>query len=655
MRWFENRKKNPAARLFFGKSFKVASLVTAVVTGTLVAGFSIYWFTRPFVSTSYYHANIQFRAGNEESYDEIFNQSLVHILEMYDRHPSWRWTLECQGLLVEMAHENYTHVYDLIREQNLRGQLELVVPQYSHALAVAYGYKDFADSINYSRWLLEEQYGLTISDVIVLQEGQWLPAFGQVAHLGFDTFVVSRDQLSYHNYFPHQPILEWDYGGVKAHVMPVPWLPIFEAGVYHHQLALSDSERINTGDIDGPYEWNYNPDKMRQVEARHEELERLGNKFLTLSEWKDYCIEHGYLEKMGRFMPESHWTPNRHQSVSRWMAWGTGETDDGQVHARNFYTRNLLLAAEVLLEDSKAAIPAAKYGEFRLNLTTAAKHLWMAQVTDTSGVNPNKVELQYAVNNTALAQSIAREVISAIRVLRGLPDPIQVNCRDRVVYLDTSLFTNRSVLAKKTAADLESKYGFALAVTYSEREILEADLSVTSERLETVVDGQRRVFTFDVLRANFTGPTGHLITNDASSLNASALDYSALFGGRRTRQSFTFAGNWINATYSPSLLENGTQEVRRSDYRNPVIGRDPDYICPLPIANGLLYNPRDGYAIITNNTVRHVSVKWEDDSVEYYETDQKFNSEYEFIITAAPLADALLLADLVNMYPTLEV
>ena len=132
-----------------------------------------------------------------------------------------------------------------------------------------------------------------------------------------------------------------------------------------------------------------------------------------MSEWTRYCIDHGYTERMNVFLPESHWTPQRHQSVSRWMAWGSGESDDGVVHSRNYYTRNLIQTAEIMVESANKSgiITSMEANSYAGLLLNAKKHLWLAQVTDTSGVNPNALEFQYAINHTYYSQQICQSII----------------------------------------------------------------------------------------------------------------------------------------------------------------------------------------------------------------------------------------------------
>ncbi|MHA1819925.1 MAG: hypothetical protein ACTSVC_05590 [Promethearchaeota archaeon] len=652
--------------IFSDGNLKALALMVIVIWSGLIT-FTFFALSHPMVSTSYYHANIQFRAGNEQAYEDIFNQSIRHIVQMYDRHPNWKWTLECQGLLIQMAfeHPQWRDIFDMIQEQNQRGQLELIVPQYSDALISAYNYKDFAESINYTHHLLEDEYNLTISNVFVMQEGQYLPAFPLIKQFGLDTIIVSRDQLSYQNYYPHQPILNYSFAGIQANVMPVAWLPCYEAGVFHHELALSDAERTNTGGIEGPFEFNYNPDKMKQIELRHIELEKKGNIFMNMSEWVKHCIDHGYVEDMGKFMPESNWTPNRHQSVSRWMAWGNGASDDGLVLARNYYTRNLIHATEIMSQFaySSGLITAQNYSYCKNKTDLALVHIWLSQVTDTTGVNPNQMEFEYMINNTYIAQSLCKDIINFLKShIPAWSSKIQVDSYDRKIipYSNPSDLMNISINSKipygtsvingkNISSILSDKYGLNYSVDYDHESLAPHLESYENQNITCKLNNTFYSFNIDVLRFKFKSHRDQEISNEIYPLPN--YNDSALFNGESTEQHMFFFDDWNTIYYSPSIAENYTQKLVRDDYRNEAMKDNDFYIVPLPIANGFIYNPQKHYAIITNNTVRHISVKWENNYLEYYETEQKYNSTYEFILFKGDLADSHLLANIINPYP----
>jgi hypothetical protein len=148
------------------------------------------------------------------------------------------------------------------------------------------------------------------------------------------------------------------------------------------------------------------------------------------------------------------------------------------------------------------------------------------------------------------------------------------------------------------------------------------------------------------------GRRGKYINNTQTEIGP--YNNNAECNGQNTEQHIKYNDNFEEVYYSPSIAENYTQKLIRSDFTNPLFNED--YIVPLPICNGLIYNPSKQYAIITNNTIRHISVKWESNQIDFYETEQEFNGEYEFIFFKGNLEQAHLLANIINPYPfwTLE-
>ncbi|MHA1720142.1 MAG: hypothetical protein ACTSXK_11515 [Promethearchaeota archaeon] len=640
------------------KNYRKALFIAIIVFWASIGGFLLYTYKKPLLSTSYYHANIQFRAGKEETYDQVFRNSLEHIVDMYDKHPSWKWTLECQGLLLDMAYQNYTDIFQKIQNQNTRGQLEIISPQYSDALVLAYPYKDFAESIEYNHHLLTEILNLTISNVMVLQEGQWLPAFPLMKKFGFDTMVVSRDQFSYENYYPREPLLEYNYRGNQAYVMPVAWLPAFEGGVFHHQLVLSDSERVNTGDIENPtnIDFPFNSDKQKELENRHIELEKRGNIWMTMSEWVDYCIKNEYIGSMTKFMPESHWTPYTHENL-RWMSWNTGDTIDSSMLARNYFTRQRIQIAQIIIEKAKPSLNASDLAYCENLMQKSLINLWLAEVTDTTGVNPRDYEFEYGIHHSYLAQKGVDQIIEFIQNrLSQFNQTFQVNTYNRRIITDTMEFTNNTIIESSlTIEDLESKYDFDLNIYYKHQNLHPYSLKISNQSLDTIINETLYKFEFEKLSLSFIGPYNISVNNYQKFLsNLTEANYTAC-NLERSEQYIYFDDDWSKIHYTPSLDNNGTIGLTRSDYSNKAMVGDPFYKVALPICNGLLYNDQGNYAIIMNNSVGRLAVVWKEDTAYYSEQYTEYNGSYEFIFYKGSLENALLFASLVNTYPTLEV
>src|SRR6056297_2329140 len=112
----------PVSELVSNKKVSISlGLTLIVLASTMIVGISI-WEIKPTVSTSYYHFNIQYRAGDEVSYEEIIENTFQHMVWMYGNHSNWHYTIECQFMLIEYLYEHdggkYRHIFDAVQKQN---------------------------------------------------------------------------------------------------------------------------------------------------------------------------------------------------------------------------------------------------------------------------------------------------------------------------------------------------------------------------------------------------------------------------------------------------------------------------------------------------------------------------------------------------------
>ena len=249
-------------------------IISALSTGIIIIE------SHPMISTGYYHFNLQYRAGDWSSQDDIVVNSFQHIIWMYGNHTNWNYTVECQLLLLLYVQSHFPNVFQAVQEQNQRGQLELIVDQYSDAFQVPFPSTEFRQSINYTKSEMNA-LNLTQSPLVLLQEGQWLPAIGQVfgADPTLKAAIVSIEQFAYFNYYPSKPVVQWTLFGQTINVFVIPWIPIVQAGVYWQQIYTQDGEKINTGgavNLNQAAAFVYNPDKQSNLEERLEQLQAEG-------------------------------------------------------------------------------------------------------------------------------------------------------------------------------------------------------------------------------------------------------------------------------------------------------------------------------------------------------------------------------------------
>lgn len=645
-------------------SIFVAGFIASIVTlGVLVPGIII-WTNHPMISTCYYHYNMQYRAGNEDVYPQIVENSLQHVVYMYGNHSTWNYTVECQFMLIEYVHDTYPGLYDEIKRQNLAGQLELIVVQYSDSFQVPYPVKNFKESINYTTTRMNE-YGLRQSKLTLLQEGQWLPAFGQAAP-DHSAAIVSVEQLGYFDYYPEQPVLEWDFGGVTKHAFVIPWFPAFEAGVYHHMIYTQDGEKINTGgygSFDTAQDFDFNPLKQSNLELRHIELEKLGNQFMTLEQFYDMCVEKDFVEPMTKFIPETEWVAAQYGTFWTWMGQGKGWTDDGQMLARIYNAMTVTQTTELLLNESYALgiINDTEYrdwGQYRVNgvdgkLLQAKKAVWEAQVTDTTGISPRYYEFWYGINKTYDALALCNEIITDIRAKPGNPytGAIQINPYTLDIFNETSGFINSTDLGAVSVSDIQTAFGLSItALQLAEYESLYPVQTSAKFMNLTTPDWFQEYYqlNFD-FRGRYNVDLAH---TDATYFTEAELKENMTTSGVNVENeiSVTIEDDWNTINYSPALLENATVNLNRNDYYQYPYGSEPEWTILLAACNGMVYNPQGGYGIVKNITTRHLAANWRSNSIEFKEDRVKYSSSHEYLFVPGTLQEVLRFANQINSY-----
>jgi len=659
----ENQTQYPRRRSIF-----TAGLITCSVTLSVLVPGIVLWMNYSMISTGFYHYNLQYRAGDEDVYPEIVENSLQHVIYMYGNHSTWNYTIECQFMLIEYVHDNYPGLFNEIQRQNLAGQLELMVIQFSDSFQVPYPVKNFKESVNYTTVRMDE-YGLRQSKLLLLQEGQWIPAFGQAVpdHVAA---IISIEQCGYFNYYPKQPVLEWVFGGVKKNIFVIPWFPTFEAGVYHHQIYIQDGEKINTGgygSFDVAQDFDYNPLKQSNLEKRHIELEKQGNMFMTMEDFYDYCIENKYVETMDKYIPETEWVAAQYHTFWTWMGEGRGWTDDGHMLARIYNAMTITQATELLLNKSYALgmindTEFAAWGQYRIDgvdgkLLQAKKAVWEAQVTDTTGISPRYIEFWYGMNKTYDAITLCNEIINYIRLKSGNPfsGAIQINPYTLEIHNETSGFINSSILDTLTLSDIEQMFDVTITTEQtSEYETLyPVETNVKYMNMSTSHWFQEYYqLNFD-FRGLYDMKYSH---SDAIYISETDINSMKTLGISEANEiSVIIEDDWSKIRYSPSLLENESIELNRDDYYSYLYGSESEWVILLAACNGMVYNPIGGYGIVKNITIRHLAANWRVNSIEYKEDHIKYTSSHEYFFVLGSVQEVLRFANQINSYRWVEI
>lgn len=632
-----------------------AGLITIIVTFSAITGIIIYYRGRPLVSTSYYHFNLQYRAGDETTYHEIVENSFQYIIWMHGNHSTWHYSVECQLMLIEFVYANYPHIFEAIKSQNQNGQLELIIPQYSNSFQVPYPSKDFRESLNYTKNRFVE-LGLTQSKLVLLQEGQWLPGLAQVldGNPNLHAAIISKEQCRYFNVFPQKTILNWTLFGKSMYAFVIPWVPVVENGVYWHMIYTQDGEKINTGgagvNIGVANEFSFNPDKQANLEARHVELEKKGNKFLTLTEFYDSCFVNGEIDTLTHFIPETEWVAASYKQYYTWMGDNSGSMDDGLMLARIYHTRNLIQAADVFLEECyhEGAITDLTYQTQKALLLSAKKYLWEAMVTDTTGISPREIEGEYGLNKTKDAMDIAQNVISFLKTVKSYSQSIQIVPYNQTIFTNPVDFVDFSFVRTSDLAEIQSEFGLELMIDQSYDSVYPPQVNYSV----ITIPFNNSIFTLYRINVGFRGQYNINITRDTTlDINFGRFSQNLTTGISGSNDiAITFKDDWKKAIYSPALAENYSIELRRDDYLYRPYGSKTEWLFLMSLCNGFLYNPQSGYAIIKDCTTYHLAAKWNNDQMVFRTEDVKYNHHQQYYLVKGSVTELLGLANFINTY-----
>jgi hypothetical protein len=689
-----DRKADLAAKHKFYKAFNVSMAIAAISMVSIVGIITIDNFTRPIISTANYHFNLQYRAGKEDAMNGVVNNSLIPILMMYQRHPTWKANIEFQGQMLEWMehmdtlsangtyklHNDITSSIQLLKNVTDSGQVQLILVQYSSALAVAYPYLPWYKSLNYTQELLHKYNITRVSRCMLLQEGQFFfgtsRAMADITYANgtpiYDTLMGLREILSFFQVKTQAPLYTWSVTTSRNTTLPTTttttfkvfpyWiLPFQETGAYYWNVWCQDGENVDTG-FEVTWEntdFSYSDIKLKNHEASIMEMERRGNLFLTCDEWVARAEALGQVQPLDSYVPETHWQVFNYRSQFVWMG-ENGAIDDGQICAMLYRTSQLLQGVELMLNYSRfkaASISDSEY-EAQYNLLSKA---WIrladGMVTDVTGLSPQynesfhayvqaNISIRYATQVRNFVVNHTASFNSSINGTTGTSgfQVVPFNFTPLVQWDHSSQasFNWTSTLVTNTTNFINfTRIGSAL----------ESDLDLGLELVNNA--------SLDIARYRLDAKYNPLL--NGQEYYAVTTHFKKYVSGDLEWAYIKLLGNFSTISYSPTMYENETISLNRADYyADP---EDPygdwagenlpnNFELFLPCSNGLIYSQSGHFAIIKNCTASHITGKWNEDGFRYMQTRTN-NQTLPFQVFVLPnisLEKALDFANLVNTW-----
>lgn len=371
---------------------------------------------------SVFHFNVQYVAGgtlgfsavpdpvldldNDATEDLIVTESLAPVIELFEKHPSWSTDIELQGYLLDVLAERHPALLDKLRTLAKSGRVDVVSFHYSDQLFIAYPQADWERSQALAAATFAK-HDIPLSRSVFCQEGQSGEALAmRMAERGYRNMVWPKNLwIKQHGDFAPAPLYRFGDGFLVVGGKGVAYA---EGNVQIDTTwtFLDDGELLATGDMNPyfPDLFRHDPTAVAAYEDELSALEAQGYTIASVDQYVEAVKDRVPLADPPPLL-DGTWQPNSTDAVFRWLGgkglW-PGERDN---HVR---TLNALAHRELV-----AAETAAKLADLdaRAELDGAWRLLFLGQVTDASGINPFRGEVEYGIAHSTEALRVARDVI----------------------------------------------------------------------------------------------------------------------------------------------------------------------------------------------------------------------------------------------------
>ncbi len=560
---------------------------------------------------------------DDKLHDWYITSVFEPVIELFLKHPEWKATFEFQGLLMDVMEKRHPEALKKLQQAAQQGIIEVVSIHYSDQFFLAFPRVDLQRSLELNRKVFDEAC-VPLSPVVFNQEGQ----SGEGKHRfmkenGFSISVFPANLWLYYHQegdrLPYYKDRDVDVviGPGKGYRSDLP--SVFEkdptSGIEVTWTFFDDGDLLAYPP--SPYlAPAYTPEEgqknLAEYEAKLLDLESKGFKVTSLSDYVAHLRAQSVPQPELPPVLDGTWQPIDTDSVHRWLGGrSVGASNylerDNQIRTSNYAIRTDLEAALYLV----AAVPAATPGKADLEakLEQAYYHLYLAQVSDTTGITPWLGEFYYGIIHNREAKKLGDEVWTQALALLDWPH-----------------------------AGVDFEMGEASKMdslpVYDEMQETTApfELEVIAETRETTLKWYGGSTSFQV-RFSY-GPAADPVGKDES----------------KTKVSLGFPRTETRFLYTPALAEDEVVDYGfdQFTFQNPEVY--------LPLSNGLIGLGNDWWVIKHCDTV-HVAARVPTDPEEEFiqfvdETaDPVAPQQWTFTVLQGTWEEALAAARSINTHP----
>jgi hypothetical protein len=358
--------------------------------------------------------------GPDAVEDMIIVESFAPVLDLLDDHPNWTLTFEMQAYFVEVLAARHVEVLNHLRDLIDAGQVELVSFHYADQMFIAFPYEDWKRSVDRAHDVFAA-HDLTLSGTVFCQEGQ--AGEGMLERMpeeGYDILAwpVNLWEFQKGEGFAAAPY--YAYGDQRI-VIAGRGVNDDTNEVYVDWSFMGDGELMATGEWDPYFPWffHYREDAVAEYEAGLEAMEANDYLISSIGDYVAALDDAGIDPEPLPHLFDGTWQPDSTMGVSLWFGRGGLWRKD----ERDNHVRTLCYTAHKELKAAETIAAAAGLDRAAV-LDEAWRQLHMAEVSDGSGINPYRGEVEFTIASAAEAIRLARDVIDEAKAALALEEAL---------------------------------------------------------------------------------------------------------------------------------------------------------------------------------------------------------------------------------------
>jgi len=371
------------------------------------------------------HFNIQYVAGGmtgfwptpdprldlnaEQEEDLIIVESVEPYLDLLVAHPTWASDIEMQGYMLDVIAARHPTVLAKLKDLSSKGRLEVVSFHYSDQFFLAHAAEDLLRSADLDVATFAK-IGVPHGAAVFCQEGQAALGMADVMKTHAQSVMVwPKNQWSYQHGDapPDAPLYKfgdevmttthggsWDLGG--GNTVQVDWTFVDDG-----ELLMTGGRSPYTPDV-----FHKSDKAYADYEKQLSDLETAGFSITTVSKFVE-AVKPLKTPPDPPPLLDGTWQPGSTDGVHKWLGGAGLMRDyerDNEVHSLCAIGHRELVAA--------AAMATAAKIDAKDDLDAAWRLLALGEVSDASGVNPFRGEVEYGLAHCAEALRIARATIA---------------------------------------------------------------------------------------------------------------------------------------------------------------------------------------------------------------------------------------------------